>query len=73
MEGCKETQCTSCAHRSVCKNTDLFLNVITAIDNAKVTYDDRSQKISSIPWIKPIEVYCVNYFNNKISGIRTNM
>ena len=73
MEGCKETQCTSCAHRSVCKNTDLFLNVVTAADNMIVTDGNGSYKVSDIPWIKPIAVCCDNYLNNKISAIRTTM
>ena len=60
MEGCKETQCTSCEHRLVCKNTDLFLKVVTAVDKVSVTDDDGVYKILDIPWIRP-EVYCENY------------
>lgn len=33
----KETACTRCVHRQVCKHKEDFLNVVNAVNNASVS------------------------------------
>lgn len=66
---CKETQCTRCQHRTVCKYKETFLKAAEAVDHA-VMYTEiiepdkqdgtavKAQKVASLPFLQPIELQC---------------
>lgn len=54
-EGVRQTQCTTCMHRSICKYKDLYLKVVEAVQ--KVTVD--SVPITELDFLsQPIELRC---------------
>ena len=65
----KETVCTSCMHREVCKHKEGYLKVCEAASNINVTlkehYEDgvraRIIPVANFDCIKDIEVYCKHY------------
>ena len=52
MDGVRETLCTRCVHREVCKLKDNYLAVVSAIQNENV-YVDHEHAISS----KAVKLY----------------
>lgn len=58
----KETNCTRCAHRQVCKHKEDFLNVVNAINDASVSWSDGSKgcikKVVDYDCVGCIEVSC---------------
>lgn len=62
----KETQCTSCAHRTVCMFKNNFLSAQKAVDEIMVNLDqNRSTYLRDIPWVEPVDLKCVNYLRNQ--------
>ena len=69
-EGVKETLCTSCGHRAVCMYKIYYLNILKAVENARVssitdTQDGgfSSKKVSDYDFISGISVGCRYYRN----------
>lgn len=63
-EAVKETECTSCAHKDVCKHKEGYLKVCAAASNINVT-------LKNFDCIKDIEVYC-KYYLRTTDIIRSN-
>ena len=70
LEGVKETLCTICAHREVCIHKFDYLNIIKAVENARVSVvkDDSdggfsSKKVADYDFISGISVGCRYYRN----------
>ena len=64
--GVKETLCTRCMHRPVCIHKDIYLCATEAVDNVTVSLPSNGAEkctieLRNIPWIKPVELSCVNY------------
>lgn len=64
----KETLCTRCAHREVCAYKQDYLDILKAIENAKVVKDTpdgkiTSKKVSCYGFIGNISVTCKYYQN----------
>ena len=53
MHECKETQCTQCIHRIVCKLTEDYLRINEAVNSLSVSKSERGERdeprIRSIP------------------------
>lgn len=69
-EGVKETLCTSCEHREVCMYKLYYLNILKAVENARVssitdTQDGgfSSKKVADYDFISGISVGCRYYRN----------
>ena len=69
-EGVKETLCTRCAQREVCIHKLDFLNIIKAIENARVSVVKEttdggfsSKKVVDYDFISEISVGCRYYRN----------
>lgn len=67
-EGAKETLCTRCAHREVCMYKLDYLNILKAVENARVssitdTQDGgfSSKKVADYDFISGISVGCRYY------------
>ena len=68
LDGVKETLCTRCAHREVCAYKQDYLDILKAIENAKVVKDTpdgkiTSKKVSCYDFIGNISVTCKYYQN----------
>ena len=62
MTGYKETACTTCAHREVCKLKDEFLNAQSAVDDVTVTLgENRFKKLRDFDWITAVTLHCKHY------------
>ena len=71
MTGTRETQCTSCVHRSVCMYKDNFLSAHDAIRDVTVYLGDNSMiRLRDIQWIEPVALRCKNYYAACKEGIR---
>lgn len=58
----KETICTNCIHRNVCKNCTEYLKVVEACDRIKISFEDGSiSYVKGIDWIENITPVCKNY------------
>ena len=64
-EGVKETLCTRCVHKDVCAYKLDYLNILKAVENARVssiadTQDGgfSSKKVTDYDFISGIYVYC---------------
>lgn len=61
-DGVRETPCTHCVHRTVCKHKDDFLKAIQAVNEATVheREDDRMKmtKVVNIDCVSDISVTC---------------
>ena len=55
--GVKETICTHCIHREVCKNMTDFLNILKAVENAAM----RVSRAEICDFISEISVGCKYY------------
>lgn len=72
---CKESLCTRCAHLSVCSYRDKYLNLQEKIDNLEITMIEsdgatRYTKLQNILWIKPVELSCIYFMENRPGVIR---
>lgn len=76
---CKETQCTRCQHRTVCKYKETFLRAVEAVDHTimytEIIEADRqdgtavkAQKVTSLPFLNPIELQCKYYSTPQMCG-----
>lgn len=71
MTGCKETMCTSCDHREVCRFRDEFLKAQQAADDVTVYLGDNSVKrLRDFDYIEPITLKCKHWKMNSKGGIR---
>lgn len=65
--GVKETTCTRCVHRGICKHQDNFLKVINAVNHANVVEEENEQGlysskcVTNFECVKSIEVICEFY------------
>ena len=64
-EGVKETLCTRCAHREVCIHKLDYLNIIKAVENARVSVVKNdsdggfsSKKVADYDFISELAVGC---------------
>lgn len=66
MNGVKETLCTRCYHRNVCKYAEQFLAVQKKLDEVEFaisgTDEVRFAKLRDIPWLKA-DLKCQYYRN----------
>ena len=69
-EGVKETLCTICVHREVCAHKLDYLNILKAIENARVPVVKEntdggfsSKKVADYDFISGISVGCRYYRN----------
>lgn len=62
MECCKETPCTYCVHRPVCKHKDDFLKAIQAVNEATVHEHEENRmkmtQVVNIDCVADISVTC---------------
>ena len=70
MSGVRETPCTRCAHRIVCKHKDDFLKAVQAINEATVyeLEDDNGVKMIKVinyDCISDISVTCRLYYEGR--------
>lgn len=67
-DGVRETQCTKCAHRHVCKYKDMYLKALETVLKTEITQHDKSNGISITPiteleFLNPIELDCKHQTN----------
>ena len=69
-EGVKETLCTRCMHKDVCAYKLDYLNILKAVENARVSVIKEntdggfsSKKVADYDFISGISVYCRYYKN----------
>ena len=69
-EGVKETLCTRCAHREVCIHKLDYLNILKAVENARVSVVKDAQdggfsskKVADYDFISGIYAHCRYYRN----------
>lgn len=58
FERIEETLCTNCAHREVCSYKQDYLNILKAVENAKVVKEESDGKITSQ------QVTCYDFIDN---------
>lgn len=75
-DGVKEALCTSCEHREVCMYKLDYLNILKAVENARVssitdTQDGgfSSKKVANYDFISGISVGC-RYYRNRTNTYR---
>lgn len=75
-EGVKETLCTRCEHREVCIYKLDYLNILKAVENARVSvvkeYQDggfSSKKVIDYDFISGISVGC-RYYQHRTDNCR---
>ena len=75
-DGVKETLCTRCAHREVCIHKLDYLNILKAVENARVSVVKNAQdggfsskKVADYDFISGIYVYC-RYYKNRTDTYR---
>ena len=62
MTGVKETACTTCTHREVCKYKDEFLAAQKAVDDTFMNLlNGERKRLVNISYIKPVELKCKFY------------
>lgn len=69
-DGVKETQCTRCVHKDVCAYKFDYLNILNAVENARVSVIKEntnggfsSKKVADYDFISGISVGCRYYRN----------
>ena len=69
-DGVKETLCTRCEHREVCIHKLDYLNILKAVENARVSVIKEntdggfsSKKVADYDFISEISVGCRYYLN----------
>ena len=75
-EGVKETLCTRCVHRGVCVHKLDYLNILKAIENARVSVVKEntdggfsSKKVADYDFISGISVGC-RYYRHRTDTCR---
>lgn len=69
MSGCKETICTSCAHREVCKFCADFLKAQKAVDDVMVVLGkEQAKMLRDFDYIKPVELQCKHWKLHSLGG-----
>lgn len=68
FEEVKETLCAHCAHREVCAYKQDYLDILKAVENAKVVKDTpdgkiASKKVTFYDFIDKISITCKYYQN----------
>lgn len=58
IDAVKETPCTRCAHRTVCKHKDDFLKVVQAVNDA--TVHEHEENSSRVKMTKVTNYECVS-------------
>ena len=63
MTGTRETMCTYCNHRNICKNVDTYRKVVEAIHSVSIQNADKQSFISitNIDWLTDIYPKCKYY------------
>lgn len=65
FEACRETLCTSCIHKDVCKNKETYLKICECVRDVKIYEQEnetfKESRIANIPWISIKDPVCVNY------------
>ena len=72
---CKESLCTRCAHLSVCSYRDKYLKLQEQINNLEISMIEsdgatRFTKLQNIPWIRPVELSCIYFMENRLELLR---
>lgn len=72
---CKESLCTRCAHLSVCSYRDKYLNLQEQINNLEISMIESDgetyfTKLQHIPWIRPVELSCIYFMENRLELLR---
>lgn len=77
-EGVKETLCTSCEHCAVCVYKPDYLNILKAVENARVSVVKETKdggfsakKVIDYDFISEISIGC-RYYRKCIPSMRTN-
>ena len=75
-EGVKETLCTRCEHREVCIHKLDYLNILKAVENARVSVVKEttdggfsSKKVADYDFISVISVGC-RYYQHRTDACR---
>ena len=75
-EGVKETICTRCEHREVCIHKLDYLNILKAVENARVSVVKEntdggfsSKKVADYDFISEISVGC-RYYRHRTDNCR---
>lgn len=62
MSGCKETQCTTCAHIEICMLKKEFLKAQESVDDVTVSLGDhRLKRLRDFDWITAPNLRCKHY------------
>jgi hypothetical protein len=68
MSVCRETACTNCSHREVCKFKEEFLKAQTAVNDVTVYLgENRMVKLRDIAYIPTVDLRC-NYYDYSKGG-----
>ena len=73
MSDCvKETLCTRCEHRNICKYKQDYLKIIESVNNARVYYEadegkENIKKVIDYDFIGEIKVPCKYYYQCQIT------
>ena len=74
MEAVRETCCTHCVHREVCKFKRLFLQAINAVQDAEISSTEengvRLVRVRDLPYIAEMDLKCKHYKKEKIDVYR---
>lgn len=82
-DGVRETQCTSCIHRTMCKYRDIYLHALEQVLKMEIGFDEDSKKlvpISELEFLNPIELDCkyqqtldsINAISYRTTTVATN-
>lgn len=72
MEGSRETMCARCAHLQVCMHKDQFLTAQQVVDDLEFSLglNEKGEvsmiKLRNIPWIRPTNLVCNNFLENRL-------
>lgn len=65
FEAYRETLCTSCIHKDVCKNKETYLKICECVRDVKIYEQEnetiKKSRIANIPWISINDPLCMNY------------
>lgn len=67
-EACKETLCTICQHREICKFKEDYLKIVETVSNMRISQEKPDGKIESTPlsnfeFLGKISIACKYYTN----------
>lgn len=70
MEAVRETCCTYCMHREVCRFKRQFLQAINAVQDAEISSMEengvRLVRVRDLPYIAEMDLKCKHYKKEKI-------